>query len=166
MNILERVWMALLSSICNSLNNEEGFSVSVCWRDKLLCEVGWAATLLSTPLFSTNSISGNHPAMLLLRWILFKLMFMSGVVKIQANCPTWLHLTACHYHFATQCIPTPLAWHFHNLPGFLLKLMVALTLYFEMPAALLVLAPWQCVRLFAAGVQIFLQVSQSSLPKQ
>ncbi len=50
------------------------------------------------------------PAVLLLRWVLFKLMFMSGVVKIQALCPTWLKLTACHYHFATQCIPTPLAW--------------------------------------------------------
>ena len=50
------------------------------------------------------------PAVLLLRWVLFKLMFMSGVVKIQAHCPTWLKLTACHYHFATQCIPTPLSW--------------------------------------------------------
>lgn len=100
--------------------------------------------------------------MLLFRWILFKLMFMSGVVKIQANCPTWLHLTACHYHFATQCIPTPLAWYFHNLPGILLKLMVALTLYFEIPASFLILGPWKWLRLFAAGVQIFLQARRST----
>ena len=35
----------------------------------------------------------------------------------QARCPTWLRLTACHYHAATQCLPTPLAWYFHQLPG-------------------------------------------------
>jgi len=29
-----------------------------------------------------------------LRFVLFKLMLMSGVVKVQARCPTWLRLTA------------------------------------------------------------------------
>jgi hypothetical protein len=28
------------------------------------------------------------------RFLIWKLMFMAGVVKLQANCPTWLHLTA------------------------------------------------------------------------
>ena len=36
-----------------------------------------------------------------LRW-LFKIMLMSGVVKIQAGCDTWMSLTALHYHYATQ----------------------------------------------------------------
>ena len=35
-----------------------------------------------------------------------------GVVKIQADCPTWLKLTALEYHFATQCIPTPVSGSF------------------------------------------------------
>lgn len=39
-----------------------------------------------------------------IRFLLFKLMFTSGVVKIQANCPTWNNLTALEYHFATQCV--------------------------------------------------------------
>jgi hypothetical protein len=39
-----------------------------------------------------------------LRFLLFKLMFMSGIVKIQAECPTWQNLTALEYHFATQCV--------------------------------------------------------------
>lgn len=39
-----------------------------------------------------------------LRFLLFKLMFMSGIVKIQSQCPTWQNLTALEYHFATQCV--------------------------------------------------------------
>jgi hypothetical protein len=62
-----------------------------------------------------------------LRWLAFKLLFMSGVVKvhslrnpnpfpqsqwslasqIQANCPTWISLTALEYHFATQVLTPP-----------------------------------------------------------
>ena len=37
-------------------------------------------------------------------------MLMSGAVKIQSECPTWLGLTALDYHFDTQPLPTPLAW--------------------------------------------------------
>jgi len=29
-----------------------------------------------------------------LNWCLFKIMLMSGVVKVQARCPTWMGLTA------------------------------------------------------------------------
>ena len=52
-----------------------------------------------------------HAVRWLIRFTLFKLLFQSGVVKIQANCPSWLKLTALDYHYATQCIPTPLAWY-------------------------------------------------------
>ena len=38
----------------------------------------------------------------MLRFTLFKLMLMSGVVKIQANCPSWLDLRALEYHYATN----------------------------------------------------------------
>lgn len=63
--------------------------------DSLLLEAGFAATFLARPgLFRkwTQAGDGNEPpmsALLLLRFVLFKLMFMSGVVKIQADCPTW-----------------------------------------------------------------------------
>lgn len=40
-----------------------------------------------------------------------KFMLMSGVVKVQANCPTWKHLTALEYHFASTCLPTRCPWH-------------------------------------------------------
>ena len=46
----------------------------------------------------------------LIRFTFFKLMFMAGIVKMQANCETWVGLTALDYHYATQPLPTPLAW--------------------------------------------------------
>lgn len=78
---------------------------------------------------------------------LFKLMFMSGLVKIQSNCPTWLNLTALEYHYATQPLPTPLSWHALNLINpFLQRLSVAATLVIEIGAAFLLLAPTKDVR--------------------
>ena len=34
-------------------------------------------------------------------------------------------LTALHYHYATQCIPTPLSWLAHQLPNFIQKFSVS-----------------------------------------
>lgn len=38
----------------------------------------------------------------LVRWLLFRLMFASGVVKLTSQCPTWWGLTALNYHFESQ----------------------------------------------------------------
>ena len=126
--------------------------------EQLLIETGFIA-LVCAPLW------GAPPSRLrgacgtwLLRFLLFKLMLMSGVVKLQANCPTWIHLTATQYHYTTQPLPTAAAQLAHFMPVALHKLSVAATLVIEIPATLLLLVPlswcvwWGCV------LQIFLQV--------
>lgn len=90
-------------------------------------------------------------------FLLFKLMYMSGVVKIQANCPTWIHLTALEYHFATQCLPGPLAWYAHQLHSFILRLSMAATLWIEIPGSVLLLSPATAIR-SGAVLQILLQL--------
>ena len=52
----------------------------------------------------------------LTRWLLFRFMFMSGVVKLPSGDPNWWGLTALNYHFLTQPLPTPLAWYAARLP--------------------------------------------------
>ena len=120
--------------------------------DLLLLEVGFLAMLYSW--------AGGEDRMVLwaLRFCLFKLMFMSGVVKIQANCPSWLKLTALEYHYATQCVPTPLAWYAHQLPPFVHQLSVAACLVIEIVVPFGLLAPLRCVRIAAALAQVALQV--------
>ena len=81
-----------------------GLFMSFQW-DILLLEVGAAAVALAHPVALASAEDPPRTPILLLRFVFFKLMFMSGAVKVQANCPTWLGLTACHYHFATQVGP-------------------------------------------------------------
>jgi len=78
----------------------------------------------------------------LIRWLLFRLMFASGVVKVLSGCQTWgQELSALQYHYATQCIPTPLAWVAHQLHPAIQQFSVAMTLWIESVAALLILLP-------------------------
>eukprot|EP00943_MAST-04B_sp_MAST-4B-sp1_P002091 g2091.t1 len=133
--------------------------------DILLMEVGILAVFFApSTTFGTNLVplagKTERPSNVIrymLRFTLFKLMFMSGIVKIQANCPSWLQLRALEYHYATQCIPTPLAWYFHQLPPAIHQFSVAVCLLIEIPFALLILSPFRFLRLFAGYCQIFLQ---------
>eukprot|EP00241_Pyramimonas_parkeae_P017372 CAMPEP_0114281828 /NCGR_PEP_ID=MMETSP0059-20121206/3223_1 /TAXON_ID=36894 /ORGANISM="Pyramimonas parkeae, Strain CCMP726" /LENGTH=621 /DNA_ID=CAMNT_0001402409 /DNA_START=201 /DNA_END=2066 /DNA_ORIENTATION=+ len=126
--------------------------------DILLLEVGFTTIWLLPAMRSSSHAPPPLPMVWVVRWILFKLMLMSGVVKLQAQCPTWLHLTALKYHFATQCIPTPLAWFMHHLPPVLQQWGVAVTMWIEGPACWLLLSPLRKPRIFGASLQIALQV--------
>lgn len=54
---------------------------------------------------------------LLIFWLLFRLMFLGGIVKLLSEDPLWRNLTALTVHFETQPLPTPLAWQVHQLPA-------------------------------------------------
>ncbi|HWL16352.1 MAG TPA: lipase maturation factor family protein [Opitutus sp.] len=85
----------------------------------------WDALLLETtlltiflprltwrPRFHFGEPSGI--ARWLLRWLLFRLMLLSGIVKLSSGDPTWRNLTALDFHFETQPLPNPLAWWAHH----------------------------------------------------
>ena len=58
-----------------------------------------------------------------------------------------------------QCIPTPLAWYFHNLlPKWFHRLSVVATYFIEIPVPFLIFAPIRNLRLFAFGTQMLLQI--------
>lgn len=92
------------------------------------------------------------------RFLLWKLMFMSGVVKLQSRCPTWENLTALEYHFASQCIPTPLAWFAHQFPPIFLRAAVAATILIEIPLTFMLISPLKIVRRIGTVLQVFLQL--------
>lgn len=73
------------------------------YRDILLLEVGFL-TILVAPVSRRGWFEyrpRNLVTMWLIRWVLFRLMFASGVVKLQSGCPTWWGLTG------------NLTWHDH-----------------------------------------------------
>ncbi|XP_053108807.1 lipase maturation factor 2 [Hemicordylus capensis] len=130
--------------------------------DSLLLETGFLAVLVA-PLHLlkwrlTAWRAHDGVTFWLVRWLLFRLMFASGVVKLTSRCPTWWGLTALTYHYETQCIPTPAAWFAHQLPVWLQKFSVVATYVIEIAVPPLFFAPLRRLRLFAFYCQILLQV--------
>jgi hypothetical protein len=121
--------------------------------DILLLECSALAALLAAPRTLPTSLAWAP------RLALFKLMLASGAVKVQSRCPTWSQLSALEYHFATQPLPTPLAWHASALPRGLLRLSVAAALAAEGPAAWLLLCPLRGARGAGVALQMLFQLS-------
>jgi lipase maturation factor 1 len=92
----------------------------------------------------------------LLRFLLFRLMFASGVVKLLSGDPTWANLTAMSYHYETQPIPTLLAWYAAHLPLWVHKTAVVFTFICELGAPCLIFAP-RLFRFAAAATIVALQ---------
>ncbi|KAL6106827.1 lmf2 [Pungitius sinensis] len=130
--------------------------------DSLLLEVGFLCILVA-PLTLIRGSRGvrehDRVTFWLLRWLLFRLMFASGVVKLTSRCPTWWGLTALTYHYETQCIPTQLAWYAHQLPVWWQKLSVVGAFVIEIAAPLLFFSPLRRLRLGAFYLQVLLQVA-------
>lgn len=101
-----------LSSICVPFLNFQ-------W-DALLLETGFLAIFLA-PLQLVERPTGQPgPSRLvrwLLRWLLFRLMFESGWVKLASGDESWRGLTALRMHYETQPLPTWIGWYAHQLPG-------------------------------------------------
>jgi lipase maturation factor 1 len=99
----------------------------------------------------------QQAAFWVLWWLLFRLMFQSGVVKLASEDPTWRGFTALDYHFETQPQPLWTAWFVHQLPEWLLCLFTFVMFLIELGAPLLIIAP-RLWRHGAAWALIALQV--------
>jgi hypothetical protein len=102
-------------------------------------------------------VDGTNVRNWLVKWLLFRLMLLSGLIKLVSGDPTWRNLTALQYHYETQPLPTPLAWYMHQLPGWFQSGSVLFTFAAELVAPLLIWAPRR-IRLWAAGTIVLLQV--------
>ena len=92
--------------------------------DILLIEVGFIALFLSSWTTSFSLFTATNPPWLVraaMIGVLFKLMFLSGVVKILSGDPAWRDFTALSYHYWTQPLPNPLSLFAHAAPGWLHK---------------------------------------------
>ncbi len=85
--------------------------------DNLLLEAGLLAVFWSP--FAWKGGFQKIPCGLtrrLVAWLLFRLMFSSGVVKLGSGDPAWAGLTAMAYHYQTQPLVSWTSWYFHHLP--------------------------------------------------
>jgi predicted DCC family thiol-disulfide oxidoreductase YuxK len=127
--------------------------------DGLLLESGFIALFLAPWCLWSRPGADAPPraALRILRWLLFRLMFSSAVVKLSSGDPTWRDLTALDYHYWTQPLPTWTAWYMNLLPPGFQKLSVGVMFAIEGLVPFLIVGP-RHVRFFAVGAIVFLQL--------
>jgi len=128
------------------------------WPRELMWRTGSAAQARASPV--------SRPGLFLLKFLLFKLMLMSGVVKVTSGDDSWgwlnhsFHwsaLTALDYHYWSQPLPTVFAWWADKSPEWFNHFSVAFCLAVEIIVPFFIWAPRR-LRLIAAGLLIFLQI--------
>jgi predicted DCC family thiol-disulfide oxidoreductase YuxK len=128
--------------------------------DNLLLEVGFLAIFLAGISLIPRLRNRRQPSLVviyLFRWLLFRLMLGSGMVKLLSGDPTWRDLTALHYHFYTQPIPNVIAWYVAQLPQWALSAGVLFNFLAELIAPLLYWAPRR-IRFVGGFLTIMLQL--------
>lgn len=128
--------------------------------DTLLLETGFLAIFFAPLQILPDPRKESPPSLVvlwLLRWLLFRLMFESGVVKLMSGDPTWRHLTALTYHYETQPLPTWPGWYVHQLPGWFQRLSCIGMFATELTAPFLIFAPRR-FRFMGCGLLVVFQV--------
>lgn len=131
------VWSSLYVLYLSIMNVGQTF-YGFGWESMLL-EAGFLAIL-----FGSNRMAVPVPIIFLLRWMLFRVEFGAGLIKLRGD-PCWRNLTCLNYHHETQPLPNPLSSYFHHLPNsfhklevlgnFAVQLVVPWGLFFPQPIA-------------------------------
>ncbi len=131
--------------------------------DNLLLEVGLLAVFLPPMRVLPTLKNGWKPRVWVLwlyRFLLFRLMFSSGYVKLRPEGQgenTWANLTAMNFHYETQPLPTVFSWYAHQLPEWFDKTSVGVTLLIQLVIPFFVFGPAICRRT-ASAILVFLQI--------
>jgi predicted DCC family thiol-disulfide oxidoreductase YuxK len=129
--------------------------------DILLIETGFLAIFLAPWRLRWTKANGppvSRVAIFLLKLLLFKLMIMSGVVKLTSGDDCWWNLTALDYHYWSQPLPTMFGWWADQHAEWFKKFSVAFCLVVEIIVPFFIWAPRR-LRLAACGLLIFLQIA-------
>ena len=77
----------------------------------------------------------------LVRALLFKLMFLSGITKLICLDPTWWRLTALDFHYVTQPLPVWTSYYAHHLPHAFQRASVVVMFAIELLAPFMLFMP-------------------------
>jgi predicted DCC family thiol-disulfide oxidoreductase YuxK len=131
--------------------------LSIFYAGQIFMGFQWDVLLLETGFLTFILSMATRPGIWLLRWLMFRFMFLSGAVKLLSGDPTWANLSALSYYFQTAPLPTPLAWYAHHLPQAVLKACTVGTFVIEIGLPFLIFFPRR-LRFVAAFGILLLQV--------
>ncbi|MGW4599195.1 lipase maturation factor family protein [Streptomyces sp. NPDC004457] len=120
---------------------------------------GWESLLLETGFLAAflgnGEVAPPVVVLFLLRWILFRVEFGAGLIKMRGDA-CWRRLTCLDYHHETQPMPGPLSWFFHHLPKPLHRVEVAANHVTQLVVPVLLFTP-QPIASAAAALMIATQ---------
>ncbi len=150
-------WVGVGAAVALVLNLWPRLALSVCWLALLSFVGAWGeftpaqldGLMLETALLCIPfAPSGLRPGLgahspprpitiFMMRWLLFRIMFESGVVKIISADPHWRNLTAMDVMYQTSPSPTVLGYWMHQMPHGYHVFEIAFTFAAEIVAPLL-----------------------------
>ncbi|TPQ18105.1 lipase maturation factor family protein [Streptomyces sporangiiformans] len=119
--------------------------------ESLLLEVGFLAVFLGN-----DEVAPPIVVLFLLRWILFRVEFGAGLIKMRGDA-CWRKLTCLDHHHETQPMPGPLSWFFHHLPKPFHRVEVAANHFTQLVVPFFLFAP-QPIATAAASLMIVTQL--------
>jgi predicted DCC family thiol-disulfide oxidoreductase YuxK len=142
----QRAGLAILFVLYLSLSAVGQDFLSFQW-DALLIEVGFLSVFL------------GHARVIvwLFRALLFRLMFLSGAVKLLSRDPSWRNFTAMSFHYWTQPLPNRISWYMTQLPEWFQKMSTGMVLGVELAIPFLIFAPRR-IRIFGGWCLLGLQL--------
>ncbi|MCT4353461.1 lipase maturation factor family protein [Streptomyces sp. Je 1-79] len=143
-------WWAFLWALYLSIVNVGQTWYGFGW-ESLLLEAGFLAVFLGN-----DDIAPPLLVLWLLRWLLFRVEFGAGLIKIRGD-RCWRNLTCLCFHHETQPMPGPLSWFFHRLPRPLHRVEVAANHVVQLLVPVLLFTP-QPVATVAAGLMVATQL--------
>ena len=165
------------ASLCVMANRAVGLALLLMWGfylslfnvaqpflgfqwDTLLLETGFLALFL-VPWRRNKGTTGEPPpsplVLFLFRFLLFRVVFTSGLVKIISQDPTWNDFTALYYHYETQPLPTWIGWYAHQLPHGFQEFSVACVFIIQLGMVFLIFGPLR-IRYIGCAVLVFHEV--------
>jgi hypothetical protein len=111
--------------------------------DLLLLEVGLVAVPFAPAGIwpRRRQAAVSWASLWVLRWLMFRLMFMSGAVKLLSHDPTWRDLSALTFHYWTQPLLASTSGWAAELPLWFQKACCAAVFGIELGAPFLIFGP-------------------------
>ena len=170
-------WSGLVAGTALALNLWPRLALFGCWLihlsfvstwqifsptiiDQLMIETALLCIVFAPPGVRPGLAAASPPraiAVFMMRWLLFRIMFGSGLIKVFAGDSHWRDLTALDVMYETNPSPTILGFFDSHLPHGYHVIEIGITLTAELLAPLLAVFGGRRGRWFAFGAWLVLQ---------
>jgi predicted DCC family thiol-disulfide oxidoreductase YuxK len=158
-------WLALIAWVLHLSLMVAGRDFLYYQWDILLSEAGFLLVALApaaTRLRRETPLGGRNLARWLCLWLLWRVVWISGYVKLASGDTAWAACSALSVHYQTQPLPNPMAFAMHHLPAWFHQLSCVSMFGIELIAPMLLIAPRRLRHLGALAIIVLMLLIAAS----